>query len=196
MRKTLGVLTTSIALVGGLSGGTAAADDTAVVVQPDRAHDVQIKKPGTKSEKAPRFIKQSVDIKQVRYRVNRTTNRLRITTKARNVLQANRRRDQRFLTYFSDSDRYSFAWVQSTNHGPVEVWNYDRGGTYKVPCPRAEVKLLPGKRKERVVQSIPLNCIQLTKRIYAKSRATVVPFNPKRFVSRDYTRETDLIKVG
>lgn len=123
MNGTLGVLGISTALVVGLSSASVAADDPPTVAIKDRAHDVRTEWPHHKEEKAPRFIKRSVDIEHVRYAVKQHARRphIRVTYKVRNVLKASRRRNQGFRTHFSDSIRYSFASFKSVGHGPVKV---------------------------------------------------------------------------
>ncbi|UYM06763.1 hypothetical protein [Solicola gregarius] len=197
MRKTVRAITISTALFGGLFGVSAAADDAKVVVQRDRTGDVRTKSPTKAEEHSPRFVKQSVDLKRVRYQVDRAAPvpKIRVTYEARNVLRADVVRNQEFRTHLADEDRYSFAWFHSKDHGPVEVWQYDRGGLFEVKCPRARVKLLPGPRKNRVVQVVPVRCLVATDGAYLRSSARVLPFDPKRFVSSDNAPETGLVKL-
>lgn len=197
VNRTLALLGVSTGLVAGLCNASAAAVDM-TVVEKDRLHDVQTKWPHAKEEEAPRYIKQSVDLEQVRYSTKRHAPlpHIRVAYKARNVLKSIRRRDQVFRTDFTDRDRYSLAWIKSVGRGPVEVWYLDRGGLRKVRCPAARVKLYPGRRKERVVQTVPLRCIKVAgPRMYLRSSARVVPHHAGWKVARDQAPETGLVKV-
>ena len=197
MNKTLAVIATATTLIAGMSG--AAAADAPTVTQPDRTGDVRTKSPDKQEEAAPRFIKQSIDLERIRYTVDKAARipKIRVTYKARNVLRAKVVRNQQFRTHFADEYRYAFAWFHSTDRGPVEVWRYDRGGAFKVKCPGAKVKLLPGPRKNRVVQTVPIRCLWVLggDQAYLRSSARVVPFDANRFVSSDRAPETELVKL-
>lgn len=201
MRKILsavGGMGVLLAASAGVAGADSAEDaDVVVVIQQDPSGDVQLNQKGAKTQKAPRRIRQSVDIKRVRYRVDHTTATpsLVITTEVRDVLKPAHPRTQRFWTQV-DNYNYYFTYIRSDAAGQVKVQYFDRGGAVSVPCPEATVRLWPGPKNERVVQTIPLSCIRLDNaRVAFSSRATVVPKGPHWFIAADRTPRTTEIDL-
>lgn len=118
-----------------------------------------------------------------------------ITTEVRNVLPDAHARTQRFWTQVDDYNQY-FTYIRSDGAGEVQDRYFDRGGPAKVPCPDATVRLWPGPRKERVVQTVPLCCIRLSgEDIAFTSTTSVLPKGPRWFIAKDWTRRTSEIHL-
>lgn len=200
MKKLLAAISGAVVLAAGPAAVGAEPTDDAdvvVVVQNDPRGDVKVKQWGRKSEKAPRRLKQSVDVRRVSYRVDRTleTPSLTVTYKVRNVLPDGHPRTQRFWTQV-DNFRYYFTYFWSDGAGNVTVRYSDRGGDVKVRCPAATVQLFPGKANDRVVQTVPLSCIESDGLGTGfTSKASVRPLSRTRFVASDKTNRTSSVDL-